>query len=378
MAANIALAPDGSPMIASKNILPWHQQGTVFTEDISGQEMLKRAHLDWDVMEAPVYADTGIIRVSSKPTGWDNEKDAPIFGNVMEDIKPRQIKGKKTVYRSDTGEPLGIVGDDYKVFQNASMIQTFENLVNGHKIVYEVAGGLGGGESVWVLARIPDMTMDILGDAIEKYMLIRTGHIGNMMLAIFPTATRVVCQNTITIANQGFRERLGKGKNKRKMDVHTGYQIRHTSGMMRAVEAVEKAYAEMLGDFTLTEEMFKAMVGKQFDTEMKNRFFSFVVDPLKDEAERAKELSKAALTRQSNKTEVLEKLLESETNQTAASKGTVWGLYNAAVEYIDFHRGTRCTDGTDTNACKFESAMFGSGAALKDAAFTKAMELVTA
>lgn len=376
MAANIATDAQGNAMIASKNVLPWHQQGTVFTEDISGQEMLKRAHLDWDVLEAPVYADTGII--VSKATGWDSVNDKPIYSNVLDDVKPRQVSGKKAVYRSDTGKILGIVGDEYKVFQNSSMIQTFENLVNGHKIVYEVAGGLGNGESVWVLAKIPDMKMDILGDAIDKYMLIRTGHIGNMMLAIFPTAVRVVCQNTITIANQGFRERLGKGKNKRKMDVHTGYQIRHTSGMMKAVEAVEKAYAEMLGDFTLTEEMFKAMVGKQFDTEMKNRFFSFIVDPLKDEAERAKELSKAALTRQSNKTDVLEMLLESETNKTPASKGTVFGLYNAAVEYIDFHRGTRCTDGTDASACKFESAMFGSGAALKDAAFTKAMELVTA
>jgi hypothetical protein len=209
-------------------------------------------------------------------------------------------------------------------------------------------------------------------------MLIRNGHIGNMTLACYPTGVRVVCQNTMTIANAGFRERIGKGKNKRKMDVHTGYAIRHTANMMESVRIVEKAYADLLGDFRLTEEMFNAMVGKQFNTEMKNSFFSFVVDPLKDEAERAKELSKGALTRQNNKLETLEKLLIAETNQTAASKGTVFGLYNTAVEYIDFHRGTRCTDGSAESECKFESAMFGSGAALKDAVFTKAMELVTA
>lgn len=374
--ANIATAAQGEAMIASRNVLPWHQQGTVFTDDVNGQEMLKLAHLDWDVLEAPVYADTGTM--VRKVTGWDGtpETGTPTYSNVLENVVQRQIPGKKTVYRSDTGTPLGIVGEDFKVFQNNSMIQMFENLVNGHKIQYDVAGGLGGGESVWILAKIPDMKMDILGDAIDQYMLIRNGHIGNMTLAIYPTATRVVCQNTMNIANAGFRERIGKGKGKRKMDVHTGYAIRHTTNMMRAVEAVEKAYAEMLGDFTLTEEMFKAMCGTQFNTEMKNSFFSFIVDPLKDEADRAKELSKAALTRQSNKLETLEKLLESSTNQTPASKGTVFGLYNTAVEYIDFHRGTRCTDGTEKGECQFESAMFGSGAALKDGAFTRAMELV--
>ncbi len=375
---NIATDAQGQSMIASYNELPWHQQGTLITEPVPGREMLKLAHMDYLVLEAPVFANTGIMRPSDKPTGWDTEKDAPIFGNVLTDVKQVQIPGKKTVYRADTGMPLGIVGEDYKVFQNESMIDTFENLVNGHKIQYEVAGALGAGESVWVLAKIPDLKMDILGDAIDQYMLIRTGHIGNMTLAIYPTAVRVVCQNTINVANADFRERIGKGKGKRKMDVHTGYAIRHTSGMMKAVEAVEKAYAQMLGDFTLTEEMFKAMVGKQFDTDMKNRFFGFIVDPTKDESEKAKELSKRAVTCQNNKLETLEKLLESPTNQTAASKGTVFGLYNAAVEYIDFHRGTRCTDGSAEGECKFESAMFGSGAALKDAAFTKALEMVTA
>lgn len=378
MAANIATSADGSAMIASKNILPWHKSGTLFTEDVSGQEMLKLARLDWDVLEAPVYADTGIL--VSKATGWDTVTDKPIFSNVLENVIQRQIKGKKTVYRSDTGAPLGIVGEDFKVFQNTSMIQMFENLVNGHKIQYDVAGGLDEGQTVWILAKIPDLKLNVGGDEIEQYMLIRNGHIGNMTLACYPTAIRVVCNNTLTAANAEFKARFetGKGKGKRKMDVHTGYAIRHTSNMMKNVEAVEKAYASMLADFTLTEEMFNAMVGKQHTTEMKNSFFNFVVDPLKDEAERAKELSKSALTRQSNKTEVLEKLLESETNQTPASKGTVWGLYNAACEYVDYHRGTRCGEGMNESECKFESAMFGSGAALKDAVFIKALEMVTA
>ena len=373
MAANIATSSNGTAMVASRNELPWHGQGTVFTEDVSGQEMLKLAHLDWDVLESPVFANTGTM--VSKPVGWDVEADKEIMGNVLDNVQPREIPNIKAVYRGDTGNTLGVVGSDFKVFQNSSMIQMFENLVNGHKIQYEVAGGLGKGEAVWILAKIPDLKLDIGGDEMEQYMLIRNGHIGNMTLAVFPTAVRVVCQNTIRIANAGFRERVKK--NNKKQDVHTGYAIRHTTNMLNAVKAVEAAYAAMLGDFTITKEMFELMMAKSVTTDMKNSFFDFIIDPTKDESDKAKEISKKGETRRNNRVEILEKLYESPTNQTAASRNTVFGLYNVAVEYIDFHRGTRCTDGVDAGTCKFESAMFGSGASLKDAVFGKALELAS-
>ena len=237
MAANLAQSANGQAMIASYRELPWHGQGEVFTEEVTGDEMLKKAHLDWDVLEAPVMTQVGTM--VEKATGWNQELDAPIMTNVLDNIRDVQIPNIKSVYRSDTGEVLGVVGEDYKVFQNRSMIDMFENLVNGHKIQYEVAGGLGKGEVVWVLAKIPDLKFDIKGDEMNQYMLIRTGHTGNMTLACFPTCVRVVCQNTIGVANKAFKANR-KGK---KQDVHTGYAIRHTSGMDNAIRAVERAYA---------------------------------------------------------------------------------------------------------------------------------------
>lgn len=372
MAANLATDSKGNAMIASRNVLPWHGQGQVFTDDVNGQDMLKRAHLDWDVLETPVFANTGIM--TAKATGWDAATDTAIITNVLDNVQPTEIPGMKAVYRGDTGKTLGVVGDKFKVFQNGEMIKMFENLVNGHKIQYEVAGGLGDGQSVWVLAKVPDLKLDIGGDEMEPYMLIRNGHIGNMTLACFPTLVRVVCANTISAANSSFRERLKK--NGKKQDVHTGYAIRHTTNMLAGVKAVEAAYAAMLGDFTITKEMFELMMGKSVNIEMKNSFFDFILDPTKDELESAKEISKRGETRRSNRLEILETLYESETNQTKAAKDTVWGLYNVLVEYCDFHRSTRCTSDADENSCKFESAMFESGKSLKDLGFAKAMELV--
>lgn len=372
MAANIATDSQGNAMIASFREPCWHGQGVVFQDEVSGQEMLKLAHLDWDVLETPVYANTG--KMVSKPVGWDTVADKEIMGNVLDNIQPQEIPGIKAVYRGDTGKTLGIVGDKFKVFQNAAMIEMFENLVNGHKIQYHTAGGLGDGQSVWVLAKIPDLKLDIGGDELEQYMLIRNGHTGNMSLACFPTICRVVCQNTLSAANSSFRERLKK--NNKKQDVHTGYAIRHTTNMLAGVKAVEAAYAAMLGDFTITKEMFELMMGKSVNTEMKNSFFEFILDPSKDETEIAKEISKRGETRRTNRLEILENLYESPTNQTKAAKDTVWGLYNVLVEYCDFHRATRCTSDVGEDTCKFESAMFGSGKSLKDLGFAKAMELV--
>jgi phage/plasmid-like protein (TIGR03299 family) len=309
--------------------------------------------------------------------GRHAEDGKPVYGHVLDNESDRVIEGIKGVYRADTGMPLGVVGEDYNVFQNHQMISLFEKLANGHKITYEVAGGLGAGETVWVLAKIEDLKLDIGGDEMNSYMLISNGHIGNRTLTVSPTLIRVVCQNTLRMSDQKFRENRAKNKKAgKKQDVHSGYAIRHTSGMDAAIKEVEKAYNSILTDVTLTKEMFEAMTKVSVTTEMKDSFFNFIVDPKKDESAAAKELSKRGETMRANKIDSLNKLFESSTNRTAASNGTVWGLYNSVVEFADFDRGTRCTDGKEESACKFEAAMFGSGIILKDLAFTKALELV--
>lgn len=372
MAANLATDINGNAMMVSLRENPWHSQGVVIQEEVTGKEMLKLAHLDWDVLETPVYANTGIM--TNKATGWDQATDTPIMSNVLDNIKQVEIPDKKAVYRGDTGNVLGIVGTDFKVFSNMQMIELFENLSRGHKIQYQTAGGIGNGSTIFILATIPDLKLDIGGDDVQPYMAITNGHVGNRTLTVAPIFTRIVCANTLALATQEFRNNVRK--NKGKKDVNTGYSIRHTSRMEIAVKEVENAYGNMLEDFRLSKETFEAMMNVKVTTDMKNRFFDFIVDPTKDETEKAKELSKSGETRRSNRKEMLERLYESPTNQTPASKDTVWGLYNSIIEYVDHMRETRnCSNESDAT-CRFESAMFGSGKALKDVAFVKALELI--
>ena len=124
MAANLALTSDNQVMMASYRQNPWHNSGTIFQEEVSGSEMLKLAHLDWDVLESPVYTQVGTM--TQKATGWDAPTDTPIITNVLENIRQVEIPGIKSVYRGDTGNPLGVVGQDFRVFQNSEMIKLFE------------------------------------------------------------------------------------------------------------------------------------------------------------------------------------------------------------------------------------------------------------
>ena len=380
MAANIATDANGNVMMASLRQNPWHNSGTVFQEEVTGQEMLKVAHLDWDVIETDVYADCGIMtNVPAKAVGWDSVGDKPIMSeekNVLDNFTQRKIQGIKAVYRSDTGMPLGVPGEKFKVFQNSEMINLFEGLANGHRIIYETAGALDVGQTVWVMARIPDLKLDIGGDELNTYMFISNGHIGNRTLTVAPSLTRIVCQNTLSAATKEFRNRVSK--NNGRKNTNTGYAIRHTTNMHLAVKEVEQAYASLLTDFALTKEMFEAMMKTPVTVDMKNRFFDFILDPTKEGEETTKELTKRGETRRSNKKDELEALYESPTNQTPASKDTVWGLYNCVTENVDHTRQTRCGADKEENSCRFESAMFGSGKDLKDLAFVKAMELVNA
>jgi phage/plasmid-like protein (TIGR03299 family) len=351
MAHNLATAANGKKMFASLRELPWHNHGTVFQEELTGAEMLKVAGLDYQVRTSEMYFDS-----------------VKADGTVLNRMK---IEGRKAVYRDDTGQDLGVVGEDYEVFQNHEVVDFFEGLVNGSKIIYETAGGLGKGELVWILARIPDLKLDVKGDEILPYMLINNGHTGNSPLCCYPTTVRVVCANTLKAASKEFREnRKKKGRN----NIHSGYRIKHRKNMRDIVAEVQKSYEACIDDFNKTNELFLALANRNFTNEERKKFFEFVASPSSAAEEDKADVSSRKQTMMENKVDILEKISEYQTNTTVATRGTFFGLLNTATEYIDHERATRCTDDKDESYCKFESSMYGTGDRLK----TDVLEYLTA
>lgn len=377
MVANLARKENGEAIFVSLRELPWHREGVVVEEEMSGLEFIKVAGLDYTVQKCPLKAQVskgGIL----KPVGWDKDKDEPILG--VSDGETMEVEHPLMgVFRSDTGGLFpNAVGPGFEIYQNSEIIGFFEGLVQDKKIVYECAGALGNGEEAWILANIPDLSMSIRGDDSRSYMLIRNGHCGNVTLQCFPTTVRVVCANTMAMAAyERSKERWATSKG--------GYSIRHTRNMRDAVKAVQAAYDKVLKNFEAQKELYEFLASKPVTERTKREFFTWfalngrdeekVLSLFKKNKEQMSRGDKASMTRFEGVIEGLERVYESGTNQLPGTRNTVYSVLSTAIEYIDHVRSTRCSDGDDCDSKRFESSIFGSGAKLKVEVTEKAAEL---
>lgn len=153
----------------------WHRLGTV-GRPLSGEETRKAAGLDWIVTLEAISYDT--------PHG------------LME------VDGYKAVVRSSDHKALGVVSDRYQPIQNYQVFELLDLLAGRGDVVYEAAGSLRGGATVFMLARVTEDAR-ILGDAVHPYILGCNHHDGMGAGAFLHTPVRVVCWNTLNQALQG-------------------------------------------------------------------------------------------------------------------------------------------------------------------------------
>lgn len=363
MAANIALTSSMTSMIASVKVTPWHKQGIVLPEHVTGTEMLRHAGMDWDVISAPLMVDV-MVKGEKLPIGWDNENDCPIYNDGMTK-KSVAVDGKQAVYRNDTGAILGITSDTYNIFQNREMVEVLDSLTEDGKMRYEVAGGLGNGERVWILAQCDDMSFNVKGDEMKQYITICSSHDGLSALAMFPTMTRIVCANTW---RQAATERKAQEKLHGKNNVKTGFSIKHTKNMRSMVEQAAHAFAETIEANKFSRELYASLAEIEATDAMRKEFFNAIAD-------NGKEATKQSDKRKETRLELLTKLSLSETNNTKATRGTAWGLFNVGTEYVNHYKATRCVDGKSEDAARFEASMFANGPDEMDMMLAKVCEL---
>jgi phage/plasmid-like protein (TIGR03299 family) len=355
MAHNLSTDAQGNAMMVSLRENPWHGLGTVIQEPMSGLEFLKAGRLDFQVVTSPMFTEIDGERI------------------IMPD--------RKAVSRKDadgTRVTLGTVGNDYHVLQNAEMIQIFENLSKGGQITYETAGALFKGETVWILAKIPELKFSIKNDkrgfgvATDDsipYMMITSGHIGNQALVVSPTVVRVVCNNTLRMAKRDIATRKKKSNG-------CFYSIRHTAKMPLAIKEMETYFQEMINDFVWNHEMHQALAQVEVTEGQVMEFFNFMVDPKIDESkDESPTVSKNKETRTANRIETLKTLWNAPTNQLEATRGTFYALMQTGIEYVDHEKATRVTEGNNESELKLYSANFGTGSTFKAAIVDKVREM---
>ena len=151
---------------------PWHGMGEIVKEAPSSADAIRYAGLDWEVEQQPIYLGNGTKIVGS-------------YANV----------------RSSDGRCLGVVGERYKIVQNAEAFE-FTDALLGEGVRYETAGSLKDGRTVWLLAKMPE-SIEILGDKVDPYLVFTNTHDGSGAVRVTMTPIRVVCWNTLNIALNG-------------------------------------------------------------------------------------------------------------------------------------------------------------------------------
>lgn len=148
----------------------WHGLGIRTDEALNSKDALRMSGLDWTVDQHEVVVDGS------------------------------RVPNYKANVRSSDGKVLGIVSDRYKIVQNTDAFEFTDAIINNGdiEVKYETAGSLSNGKRVWLLAKMPNTT--ILGDTVEPYMVFTNTHDGSGAIKVAMTPTRVVCQNTLTLA----------------------------------------------------------------------------------------------------------------------------------------------------------------------------------
>ena len=294
---------NGETAFASLRQPAWHNLGTVFEEEVSTIEMLKKAKLNaWDVRLEDIEI----------PTGIDSDKG---YSFVVRDNP--FIKGNKDV--------LGVVGERYVPLQNEELFDFADTLLdNGGR--WETAGSIKGGRIVFgslALERETVLDPNGVGDKINTYLLVNTSHDGSIAIQASITPVRVVCANTLNLA-LGNRGRGGS--------VKQSFKIRHTQTAQGKVAIAREA----LGLANQYMDEFDLMASKMIETEVSKAKFDEIVLALYPKPE---ETAKGAMKKWENKLDLINGIYVGDYNNTIS--GTAWGVANALTERLDWYRSSR-------------------------------------
>lgn len=168
----------GEPAVFVAGEPAWHKLGRVIEKATTSSEAIRLAGLDWKVEQWPLNA--------TDPSTWRSVKVSEHVANV----------------RQDTRAVLGVVGRNYKPFQNIDAFDFLDSIVGDRLAIYETAGSLRGGRKIWMLVRVPREYRAGRDDLIKPFLLLVNSHDGSTTLRMLATTIRVVCQNTLNLALQ--------------------------------------------------------------------------------------------------------------------------------------------------------------------------------
>jgi phage/plasmid-like protein (TIGR03299 family) len=312
MAHQLTTRENGFVEIAWTGETPWHGLGQKLDENADMETWRKSAGLDWQIEKKNVHY-------------FDDNGNAHKF------------KGQNVLYRSDNNEPMSVVSDRYKIVQPAEVLDFFNKLIEKQGYKLHTAGSLKGGKRIWALAETGKVAEVINGDPVAKYILLATSYDKGMATTARETNIRVVCANTIAIADR---------------DMRNVVSIPHSTDFI--ADNVYDQLGITVDTFALFIEKTKHLASKQVNT---NLFDSFMSQLLSSKYYEINE-------KDVKDNRAYKKILQLFDGGAIGSdikgiQGTRWQLLNAVTEYVDHHAPNR------NNDARLDNAWFKQGANLK-------------
>jgi len=296
-------------------------------------ECLKEFRLDYDIKPAPVFFKT--------PEGG---------------YKVIHGRFSQANINSRSGEAVGIVSPRYFILQNRDCFKFMDDLVKSSKLRYTGAGHFQGGRLVWIQAKLPT---DLLvgpkqgDDRVEQKLTLVTSHDGSFPLSLMYTPNRLVCMNQLVPSKRAIT-------------------IKHSIRFQSHISEARKVLHLTLDFFKDFSASVQTMATRKLNTEQTTRYFNQVLQITKDSDATEQTLQKR---------ETLFQLLEkSDGAQLPASRGTLWGAYNAVTFFADHtiarnQMGDQLV-GREEQLNTLRSSWMGAPASLKARAYSEALELV--
>ena len=298
------------------NGLPWHGLGVPVGDDMTPEEMMDAAGLNWEVSKVPSFIE--------------------INGEKI-------MTGQETLVRNTDNKILTHVGKGWNPVQNSEAFEFFSDFVSKGDIIMDTAGSLKEGQIVWALADLKDGFSLFNGDEVKGYLLFSNPHMYGKSIDIRFVATRVVCNNTLTMA-------LGENS-------QAGVRINHRSQFNP--EKVKEILGLSHGKMEEFKEAAEFLGSRQFIQRDMEKYFGIVFG---ESTQENKKLSRTA-----------EQAMEIVETQPGAefAKGSYWQLLNA-VTYMCDHKLGRSND------TRMANSWYGANRDRKINALNTAIEMAEA
>ena len=296
---------------------PWHGLGVPILNDLTPEQMLVKAGLDWEVNKIPMHYEV---------QGQKFETD------------------QRALVRSSDNKLLTIVSDDWHPVQNHEAFEFFKDFVMEGDMEMHTAGSLREGKNVWALAKVKDSFEILGGDKVDSYLLFSNPHEYGRSIDIRFTPVRVVCNNTLTLSLNGRSDLSVRLNHRRNFDAS---MVRRTLGIANVKMNTYKEVAEHLSSKFFNEEKLTSYLNEVFPALSK---------------ENKKVLSRPAETVMAN--------LDTQPG-AEFGKGTWWQAFNAVTFTTDHVLG-------HNNETRLQSSWYGQNRNRKVTALEKAIEYADA